>query len=376
MEPQSTTPYQIIGVSPYADEATIAAAFRTRMAEVHPDRATSEDDRARRTAAAATVSAAYRVLRDPEARADLDLELAAADSWGWRIGRLRAAIGRRRAPSIKRPSVRVPEVRIPEMRIPEMRVPEVELPFDADDLRAASARGGSLLRTIGGFLFDTRLGQWLVLVLLWAVPALADALTGRGLPSQVVLLLIAGTAALMGRRGAPSPAHDAAAILLPMADRLGRALLRTGARVAVGASVGAVRAARESKAWREQMAEQVQREMAEADRRERGDRPSRREERAPRDDRDGRYIPREERAPRDDRDGRYIPREERAPRGDRDGRYIPREERGRGGDRDDRPARVPRDDDDGPARGGRAEDRRRGRDDRDDRPPTVFSRRG
>ena len=347
MESQSAPPYEIIGVSPYADEATIAAAFRTKMAEVHPDRAHSEDDRARRTAAAATVSAAYRVLRDPEARVDLDLELAAADSWGWRIGRLRAAIGRRRAPSIKRPTVRVPEVRIPEMRIPEMRVPEVELPFDADDLRAASARGGSLLRAIGGFLFDTRLGQWLVLVLLWTVPALVDALTGRGLPSQAILLLIAGTAALLGRRGAPSPAHDAATILLPLADRLGRALLRTGARVAVGASVGAVRAARESKAWREQMAEQVQREMAEADRRERGDRPSRREERAPRDDRDG--------------------------------RYIPREERGRGGDRDDRPARVTRDDD-GPARGGRAEERRRplerGRDDRDDRPPTVFSRRG
>ena len=370
MESPHVTPYEIIGVSPYADEATIAGAFRTKMAEVHPDRARDEEDRVRRTAAAATVSAAYRVLRDPEARADLDLELAAADSWGWRIGRLRAAIGRRRAPSITRPSVR-----IPEMRIPEMRVPEVELPFDGDDLRAASARGGSLLRTIGGFLFDTRLGQWLVLVLLWAVPALVDALTGRGLPSSAILLLIAGTAALMGRRGAPSPAHDAATSLLPLADRLGRALLRTGARVAVGASVGAVRAARESKAWREQMAKQVQREMAEADRRERSDRPSRREERAPRDDRDGRYIPREDRAPRDDRDGRYIPREERAPRDDRDGRYIPREERGRGSDRDERPARVTRDDD-GPARGGRAEDRRRGRDDRDDRPPTVFSRRG
>jgi hypothetical protein len=265
------------------------------------------------------------------------------------------------------------------MRIPEMRVPEVELPFDGDDLRAASARGGSLLRTIGGFLFDTRLGQWLVLGLLWAVPALVDALTGRGLPSSVILLLIAGTAALMGRRGAPSPAHDAATSLLPLADRLGRALLRTGARVAVGASVGAVRAARESKAWREQMAEQVQREMAEADRRERGDRPSRREERAPRDDRDGRYIPREERAPRDDRDGRYISREERGRGGDRDERYIPREERGRGGDRDERPARVARDDD-RPARGGRGEERRRpierDRGDRDDRPPTVFTRRG
>ena len=370
MESPHVTPYEIIGVSPYADEATIAGAFRTKMAEVHPDRARDEEDRVRRTAAAATVSAAYRVLRDPEARADLDLELAAADSWGWRIGRLRAAIGRRRAPSITRPSVRIPEV-----RIPEMRVPEVELPFDGDDLRAASARGGSLLRTIGGFLFDTRLGQWLVLVLLWAVPALVDALTGRGLPSSAILLLIAGAAALMGRRGAPSPAHDAATSLLPLADRLGRALLRTGARVAVGASVGAVRAARESKAWREQMAEQVQREMAEADRRERGDRPSRREERAPRDDRDGRYIPREERSPRDDRDGRYISREERGRGSDRDERYIPREERGRGGDRDERPARVTRDDD-GPARGGRAEERRRGRDDRDDRPPTVFSRRG
>lgn len=367
MEQSSATPYQIIGVSPYADEATIAAAFRAKMAEVHPDRARDEEDRVQRTAAAATVSAAYRVLRDPEARADLDLELAAADSWGWRIGRLRAAIGRRRAPSITRPSVRVPEVRIPEMRIPEMRVPEVELPFDADDLRAASARGGSLLRTIGGFLFDTRLGQWLVLGLLWAVPALVDALTGRGLPSHVVLLLLAAAAALMGRRGAPSPAHDAATILLPLADRLGRALLRTGARVAVGASVGAVRAARESKAWREQMAEQVQREMAEADRRERGDRPSRREERVARDDRDGRYIPREDRGrggDRDERSGRSPRDDDRSARSTRD---------------DDRSARPARDDD-GPARGGRHEERRRplerGRDDRDDRPPTVFSRRG
>jgi len=361
MEPETLTPYAILGVSPYADEATIAAAFRARMVDVHPDRAHDEADRARRTQAAATVSAAYRLLRDPEARADLDLELMAADSWGWRIGRLKAAIGRRRAPRVPRPSFRVPE-----MRMPEVHLPDIELPFSSADVAAAGARSSSWVRAVFGFLLETRIGQWLLLLGVWGVPAIVDAATGRGISSQILLVLLGGIGALLARRGAPSPAHDAAGILLPLAERFGRGLLRTGARVAVGASVGAVRAARESKAWQEQMAEQVRREMAEAERGER---------RRPRDDRDGRYL-REARGTRDDE--RPIRRpddlrgEARFSRRDEDRRDEPRFSR-----RDDdprgepRPLRRERGDD--PSRGGRMI--RDEEDDRGRRPPPRDPRR-
>lgn len=73
-----TTLYTVLGVRPGANQLEIRDAYRAAMRAAHPDRATGEADRARRTARSAEINGAYEILSDPERRAAYDLERAAA----------------------------------------------------------------------------------------------------------------------------------------------------------------------------------------------------------------------------------------------------------------------------------------------------------
>jgi len=69
-----TTLYAQLGVSETATSNEIRAAYRSTMRSVHPDRATSDADRARRTARSAEINAAWEVLGDAVRRATYDAE--------------------------------------------------------------------------------------------------------------------------------------------------------------------------------------------------------------------------------------------------------------------------------------------------------------
>lgn len=69
--------YTVLGVRPGANQLEIRDAYRAAMRAAHPDRATGEVDRARRTARSAEINGAYEVLGDPERRAAYDLEIQA-----------------------------------------------------------------------------------------------------------------------------------------------------------------------------------------------------------------------------------------------------------------------------------------------------------
>jgi curved DNA-binding protein CbpA len=71
------TAYTVLGVLPTASQEEIAAAFRTRSIDCHPDKATGDADRSARTAKMAKLTLAWRYLRDPESRASYDRKLAA-----------------------------------------------------------------------------------------------------------------------------------------------------------------------------------------------------------------------------------------------------------------------------------------------------------
>lgn len=68
--------YTVLGLSAKATGDEIAAAFRAKSIEYHPDRATSDADRAARTAKMSRLTLAWRYLGDPEARAEYDRKLA------------------------------------------------------------------------------------------------------------------------------------------------------------------------------------------------------------------------------------------------------------------------------------------------------------
>lgn len=70
------TAYTVLGVLPTASQEEVAAAFRARSIDCHPDRATGDADRAARTAKMAKLTLAWRYLGDPESRASYDRKLA------------------------------------------------------------------------------------------------------------------------------------------------------------------------------------------------------------------------------------------------------------------------------------------------------------
>ncbi|MEU5263298.1 J domain-containing protein [Amycolatopsis sp. NPDC021455] len=59
-------PYAVLGVAATATDRELAAAFRRRVREVHPDAPGGDGDRF------AAVVAAYELLRDPRRRAEFD----------------------------------------------------------------------------------------------------------------------------------------------------------------------------------------------------------------------------------------------------------------------------------------------------------------
>lgn len=75
--PESTTNhYKVLGLPETATSADIERAYRKRIGATHPDRAGNEADRLRRTRDSASVNEAGRVLRDPDRRAVYDFDLA------------------------------------------------------------------------------------------------------------------------------------------------------------------------------------------------------------------------------------------------------------------------------------------------------------
>lgn len=68
----ATDPYEILGIGPAADDATIRAAYRAGMKRFHPDQNAAPDaaDKARQ------VASAYRLLSDPDQRARYDRQQA------------------------------------------------------------------------------------------------------------------------------------------------------------------------------------------------------------------------------------------------------------------------------------------------------------
>lgn len=72
------TYYELLGVEPTADAETIKKAFRREIARYHPDKVTHLGSEFQEMAStrAAELTAAYKVLGDPQARADYDEALA------------------------------------------------------------------------------------------------------------------------------------------------------------------------------------------------------------------------------------------------------------------------------------------------------------
>src|SRR5918993_3865607 len=68
------THYELIGVEASADLETIKKAFRKEIARYHPDKVTHLGAEFQEMAAvrAAELTAAYKILSDPQARADYD----------------------------------------------------------------------------------------------------------------------------------------------------------------------------------------------------------------------------------------------------------------------------------------------------------------
>lgn len=70
------THYEVLGVDPAADDATIRAAYRKLARQTHPDLGGDHDE-------FVAVSAAWAVLSDPDARARYDEDVRAPDDAGW-----------------------------------------------------------------------------------------------------------------------------------------------------------------------------------------------------------------------------------------------------------------------------------------------------
>lgn len=69
--------YTALGIRPGANQIEIREAYRRAMRAAHPDHATGEADRARRTVRSAEINGAYEVLGDLERRAAYDVQRAA-----------------------------------------------------------------------------------------------------------------------------------------------------------------------------------------------------------------------------------------------------------------------------------------------------------
>ena len=169
--------YQIIDSDPDASAASLRSDYLRTIAEVHPDRARTPEEVEERTQLTAAVTAAWSILGDPERRRAYD------QTHGVRrlprpLRRLRRWLGSLRS---RRWVVGRPHPRI------------------------ALAPLGSALTGVGRFFYETRIGQWSLVIGATLLGSwLAGPLTGGALAAILGLLIASG--------GTPTPLSDARAV--------------------------------------------------------------------------------------------------------------------------------------------------------------------
>jgi hypothetical protein len=184
--------YQILGADPSDSPSELRRRYLATIGEVHPDRALDEDDAKERTRLTAAVTAAWVVLGDPLTRAGYDRSLGRRRR-PQLLRALRALLGRRRwIPGRPHPRIDVAPIR-------------------------------SFVASLGSFSYETRLGQWSLVVVAAGAGAFAGGEIAAAGVAATVGLLLAGA-------GEPTPIADAR-LLAGRLFHLPAALLR---RLAIG----------------------------------------------------------------------------------------------------------------------------------------------
>ncbi|CAJ1959515.1 unnamed protein product [Cylindrotheca closterium] len=98
----SDDPYEILNITPGADEKDIKKAYRRLAMQYHPDKQHTEEDKEKATDAFARISAAYEVVSDPSKRHDWDM---------LKQGSVKSQMGGRRRPSARNPNTTPPRQR-------------------------------------------------------------------------------------------------------------------------------------------------------------------------------------------------------------------------------------------------------------------------
>lgn len=186
--------YQIIDSDPDATAASLRSDYLRTVAEVHPDRARTTEEVEERTRLTAAVTAAWAILGDPERRRSYD-QTHGVQRLPRPLRRLRRWLGSLRS---RRWVVGRPHPRI------------------------ARAPLGSALTGVGRFFYETRIGQWSLVIGATLLGSwLAGPLTGGALAAILGLLIASG--------GAPTPLSDAR-VVAEWFGALPLLLLQSGAR--------------------------------------------------------------------------------------------------------------------------------------------------
>lgn len=184
--------YATLGVSRDAKSDEIHRAYRERVGQMHPDRATDPADAHRRTMSTAELNAIIAVLRDPVSRATYDRML---------MDEARTGAGHKAAASPKSPT-----------RPPSPRRPDGEERPPGDPARAGATRGGESRRTQG--LGRTTAPQYAqsrrrlkpsAVVLVGSGVALAVLMTAGAVPPVVVILLLPALISTLRATGSGAP---------------------------------------------------------------------------------------------------------------------------------------------------------------------------
>lgn len=191
MRRRSPTYYDYLDALPDSSPEQLKVAYLRTVNRVHPDRASDEVDRIEREAMMRLVNEAWEVLRDPERRAAYDKTIGLQR--GFRRFLLRVSFGVRR---LTRPRFGA--------RLSPLR--------QLND----HSRLSSVLFGIRTFVWTTRLGQWLLLLLIIGLLQIVDV---SGLLIAVVATILA---LIMARDGDPTPLTDAEFVATAMIRRLYR----------------------------------------------------------------------------------------------------------------------------------------------------------
>jgi curved DNA-binding protein CbpA len=114
----SENPYDILGVSPDADEVAIKKAYRQAARIHHPDKQTTDEDRERATAYFAKIADAYSLLQDPVRRYD------------WRMShgdKLKRSLQKSSSPSKSTKSTATMKYRVPSTSLKRQSTPYVSM---------------------------------------------------------------------------------------------------------------------------------------------------------------------------------------------------------------------------------------------------------